>query len=85
MATVLIQDGCLQRGQVLVAGEVWAKIRTLLNDSRAQVKKAGPSTPVLTAGWRELPLIGEQCVQVLLPNLVTTLPLPILLTSQGGQ
>ena len=66
VATVLVQHGQLKRGQVLVAGEVWAKIRTLLNDSGKRLNEAGPSMPVLTAGWRELPAVGELCLQVLL-------------------
>ena len=65
VATVLVQHGNLQRGQVLVAGEVWAKIRTLLSDSGKLVEGAGPSTPVLTAGWRQLPMGGDLCLQVM--------------------
>ena len=61
---MLVQHGQLKRGQVLVAGEVWAKVRTLFNDSGKRVEEAGPSTPVLTAGWRELPSAGELCLQV---------------------
>lgn len=70
VATVLVQHGELKRGQVLVAGEVWGKIRTLLSDSGKPVERAGPSTPVLTAGWRQPPMGGELCLQVTPPTSV---------------
>ena len=49
-ASVLIQDGTLHVGDVVLCGESYGKIRTLINDKNERVKSAGPSTPVKIVG-----------------------------------
>ena len=51
-----------------MAGEAWGKIRTMMDWSGQIMKEAPPSIPVLTAGWRELPIVGEKCLQVSFNN-----------------
>ena len=51
-----------------MAGEVLGKIRTMMDWSGQIMKEAPPSIPVLTAGWRELPIVGEKCLQVSFNN-----------------
>ena len=64
MATVLVQEGTLKKGCVLVSGMGWGKIRTLTNESGHMIDEATPSAPVLTSGWRVLPEAGRKCFQV---------------------
>ena len=64
IATVIVKHGTLTKGDVLVAGQAWGKIRTLLNEQRKVVKDAPPSTPVVTVGWKELPSAGDKCLEV---------------------
>ena len=64
LATMVIQHGTLCVGDVLVAGEAWCRVRTMLDDRGGKVTQAPPSTPILTTGWRNMPLAGEICLQV---------------------
>ena len=64
MSTVIVQQGTLRTGDIVVAGETWGKMRILLNENRKAVKQAGPATPVLTVGWKELPAAGDDFLQV---------------------
>ena len=63
MATVIVQHGTLRRGDILVAGTTWGKIRMMQDEWKRPVHQATPSTPVLTGGWKELPLAGNECLQ----------------------
>ena len=65
---MLVLHGTLENGCVLVAGEAWGKVRTMMDWSGQIMKQAPPSIPVLTAGWRELPIVGEKCLQVSFSN-----------------
>jgi translation initiation factor IF-2 len=60
MATVLIQEGTLRVGDVLVAGRTYGKVRAMLDDRGEQVKEAGPSTPVEILGLDGVPDAGDQ-------------------------
>jgi translation initiation factor IF-2 len=42
VATVLVQTGTLKKGEILVAGDQWGRVRALVNDRGEQVKEAGP-------------------------------------------
>ena len=64
VATVLVQQGTLKKGCVLVCGDVWAQVRSLYNERGALINEAPPSTPVLATGWKDLPQIGHECFQV---------------------
>ena len=61
---MVVKHGTLECGQVLVAGQTWGKVRAMFDERKRPVKEAPPSSPVLTVGWRELPSVGEQCLQV---------------------
>ena len=58
-ARVLIQDGTLHVGDVVLCGESYGKIRTLINDKNERVKSAGPSTPVKIVGLSGVPDAGD--------------------------
>lgn len=60
VATVLVQDGTLKRGDVLLAGSGYGRIRSLLNDRRQMIDEAGPSTPVIVSGLGSLPDAGDK-------------------------
>ncbi|MFB9140704.1 translation initiation factor IF-2 [Maritalea porphyrae] len=59
VATVLVQNGELAVGDIVVAGSQWAKVRALINDKGEQVKTAGPSTPVEVLGFTGVPDAGD--------------------------
>lgn len=61
---MIVQHGTLTRGDILVAGQTWVKVRAMLNEQMKTVKSAPPSTPVVTVGWKELPSAGDKCLQV---------------------
>ncbi len=60
VATVLVQRGRLEVGDIIVAGSEWAKVRALIDDKGQQVKSAGPSTPVEVLGLTGVPAAGDQ-------------------------
>lgn len=59
VATVLVQNGKLAVGDIVVAGSQWAKVRALINDKGEQIKTAGPSTPVEVLGFTGVPDAGD--------------------------
>ncbi|MDE2572347.1 MAG: translation initiation factor IF-2 [bacterium] len=59
MATVLVQNGTLRVGDVVVAGSTWGKVRALLDDKGGSVKKAGPSIPVQAMGLSDVPAASD--------------------------
>ncbi|KAM5444898.1 translation initiation factor IF-2 [Microsporum ferrugineum] len=62
-ATVLVRQGTLRPGDVIVAGTSWAKIRTLRNEAGIQVNEALPGTPVEVDGWKDQPVAGSEALQ----------------------
>ncbi|GBR44665.1 translation initiation factor IF-2 [Gluconobacter roseus] len=64
VAAVLVQKGTLRRGDIVVAGAEWGRIRALLDDRGRQVKEAGPSLPVEVLGLTGVPGAGEPFVVV---------------------
>ena len=60
VATVLVQDGTLHVGDVMLAGPGYGRIRTLLNDRGESIAEAGPATPVVVAGLSDAPLAGDK-------------------------
>jgi translation initiation factor IF-2 len=60
MATVLVQEGTLNVGDVLVAGRTFGKVRAMLDDRGQAVETAGPSTPVEILGLDGVPDAGDQ-------------------------
>ncbi len=59
MATLLVQNGTLKVGDVVVAGEGTGKIKALFDQRNKRVSKAGPSTPVVVMGLNALPEAGD--------------------------
>jgi len=64
VATVLVQNGTLRTGDVVVVGSAFGKIRALVDDKGKQVKKAGPSIPVEIMGLSEVPSAGDSLMVV---------------------
>ena len=63
VATVLITRGTLRATDHIVAGTTWARVRQMKNSRGESIKTAGPGTPVMVAGWRELPSAGDEILQ----------------------
>ncbi|MEO0464896.1 MAG: translation initiation factor IF-2, partial [Pseudomonadota bacterium] len=59
VATVLVARGTLQRGDIVVAGTQWGKVRALVTERGEQLKSAGPSVPVEILGLDGAPAPGE--------------------------
>jgi translation initiation factor IF-2 len=64
VATILVQQGTLRVGDVFVAGNIYGRVRALINDKGRKVAEAGPSTPVEVLGLSGLPAPGETLVMV---------------------
>ncbi|MGA3036099.1 MAG: translation initiation factor IF-2 [Vulcanimicrobiaceae bacterium] len=64
VATVLVQNGTLRVGDIVVVGGTYGKIRALLDDRGKQVKKAGPSIPVELMGLSDVPSAGDTLMVV---------------------
>ncbi len=62
LATLLIQKGTARRGDVVVAGSTWGKIRAMFDDQGNQVQKAEPSTPVEILGLNEVTTSGDRFI-----------------------
>lgn len=56
---LLVEHGELKVGDYIVAGESYAKVRTMLDFDNKPLRKAGPSTPVTITGFKKLPAFGE--------------------------
>ncbi len=59
MATLLVQNGTLESGSIVVAGTSHGKLRALSDYKGKPVKKAGPSTPVAVMGLSDVPSAGD--------------------------
>ena len=62
VATILVQSGTLKRGDILLAGAVFGRVRAMLDENGKPVEKAGPSIPVEIQGLSEVPVAGESVV-----------------------
>jgi translation initiation factor IF-2 len=60
VATILVDKGTLKVGDPIVAGAAWGKVRAMVDSSGAQVKEAGPSTPVQVLGLSAVPNAGDE-------------------------
>ena len=57
--TVLVQNGTLHQGDIIIAGTAVGHVRTMINDKGQRVTEAGPSVPVEIAGMSEVPNAGD--------------------------
>ena len=64
VATVLIQEGTLHKGDPIVCGVHSGKVRALINDRNMPVKSAGPSIPVEILGLTGVPMAGDELIAV---------------------
>jgi len=62
VATVLVQSGTLERGDVVLTGAVYGRVRAMLDENGKPVQSAGPSIPVEIQGLSDVPLAGEEMV-----------------------
>jgi translation initiation factor IF-2 len=62
VATVLVQSGTLKRGDAVVAGAEYGRVRAMFNESGRSVKEAGPSIPVQVLGLSAAPSAGDDLV-----------------------
>ncbi|KDQ16200.1 hypothetical protein BOTBODRAFT_64856 [Botryobasidium botryosum FD-172 SS1] len=60
VATVLVLRGSLAPGLHILAGTSWARVRQMTDSSGAVLRTAGPGTPVIVSGWKELPSAGDE-------------------------
>ncbi|OWM81043.1 hypothetical protein CDL15_Pgr007074 [Punica granatum] len=60
VATFIVQNGTLRKGDVVVCGEAFGKVRALFDDSGKQVNEAGPSLPVQVTGLSNVPRAGDE-------------------------
>jgi translation initiation factor IF-2 len=59
VATLLVQSGTLKRGDIVLTGAVYGRVRAMLDENGKQVHEAGPSIPVEVQGLSEVPNAGE--------------------------
>ena len=59
VATLLVQNGTLSRGDIIVAGEYYGRVRAINDEHNNQVKSAGPATPVAILGLGGTPAAGD--------------------------
>lgn len=59
VATLLVQNGTIEQGDIIVAGKTYGRLRALFDHRGRKLRRAGPSTPVLVMGFSEVPQVGE--------------------------
>ena len=59
VATILVQNGTLHKGDCIIAGTAVGRVRTMKNDKGQFIEAAGPSTPVEITGLTEVPAAGD--------------------------
>ena len=64
VATIIVQNGTLKKGDSVVCGSTYGRMRTLINDLGKQVKEAKPGEPVQIIGLNEIPKAGDYLVAV---------------------
>ncbi len=64
VATVLVQSGTLRKGDILLAGLQYGRVRALVSDNGTHVDSAGPSIPVEVIGLSAIPHAGDEAVVV---------------------
>ena len=60
VATVLVSSGTLHRGDIVLVGRVWGRVRAMLDETGKAIESAGPSIPVEVQGLSDVPAAGEE-------------------------
>ncbi len=64
VASVLIQSGLLKKGDIVLAGQAFGRVRAMMNEMGKQVASAGPSIPVEIQGLSDVPAAGDELIVV---------------------
>lgn len=64
MATVLVQEGTLKKGDILLAGQEYGRVRAMFDENGMPIESAGPSIPVVVLGLSATPLAGDEAIVV---------------------
>jgi translation initiation factor IF-2 len=64
VVTLLVQNGTLRQGDILVIGNTWGRVRSMSDDTGRKIKEAGPSQPVEIFGLQDVPAAGADFVVV---------------------
>jgi translation initiation factor IF-2 len=64
VATILVQSGTLKRGDVVLAGSSYGRVRAMLDEAGKSIASAGPSIPVEIQGLSEVPPAGEELLAI---------------------
>lgn len=62
VATILVQSGTLNKGDVVLAGSAYGRVRAMLDEDGKQINSAGPSIPVEIQGLSDVPTSGEEVI-----------------------
>ncbi len=62
VATILVQSGTLKRGDMILAGTTFGKVRAMLDETGKEIQEAGPSMPVEILGLSDVPSAGEEVI-----------------------
>ncbi|MDH4115751.1 MAG: translation initiation factor IF-2, partial [Burkholderiaceae bacterium] len=62
VATVLVQSGTLKRGDVVLAGSAFGRVRAMLDETGKPIQEAGPSIPVEIQGLSDVPAAGDELI-----------------------
>src|SRR5690606_29262743 len=64
VATILVQSGTLKRGDVVLVGASFGRVRAMLSDQGKSVSEAGPSIPVEIQGLSDVPQAGDEVIVI---------------------
>jgi translation initiation factor IF-2 len=64
VATILVQNGVLHRGDLILTGQEWGRVRAMFDESGQQISEAGPSMPALVLGLSAVPYAGDEVMVV---------------------
>jgi translation initiation factor IF-2 len=62
VSTILVQSGILRRGDMILAGSTFGRVRAMLDEAGNEIKEAGPSIPVEILGLSDVPSAGEEVI-----------------------
>ena len=64
IATLLVQQGTLRRGDMILAGQEYGRVRAMFNESGEPIEEAGPSMPAVVQGLSGVPQAGDEMLAV---------------------